>query len=59
MTSGFLIFTEALSQRGAQLLTVPAAFTVPTGKAHWEILLRARGYRKWRFCNRTSAIWDT
>ena len=23
-------------------MTVPAAFTVPTGKAHWEILLRAR-----------------
>jgi len=24
------------------ILTVPAAFTVPTGKAHWEVLLRAR-----------------
>ncbi|HTY95332.1 MAG TPA: carbon-nitrogen hydrolase family protein [Steroidobacteraceae bacterium] len=31
-----------LSARGAQLLTVPAAFTVPTGQAHWELLLRAR-----------------
>ena len=31
-----------LSARGAQLLTVPAAFTVPTGQAHWEVLLRAR-----------------
>ena len=31
-----------LSKRGAQILTVPSAFTVPTGKAHWEILLRAR-----------------
>ena len=27
---------------GCNILTVPAAFTVPTGKAHWETLLRAR-----------------
>ena len=27
---------------GAELLSVPAAFTGPTGRAHWEILLRAR-----------------
>lgn len=27
---------------GAQILTFPAAFTVPTGKAHWHTLLRAR-----------------
>ena len=27
---------------GAQVLTVPAAFTRPTGAAHWEVLLRAR-----------------
>ena len=27
---------------GAHLITVPAAFTVPTGRAHWETLLRAR-----------------
>lgn len=31
-----------LAQAGAQILTVPAAFTVPTGRAHWETLLRAR-----------------
>jgi predicted amidohydrolase len=31
-----------LSARGAQLLSMPAAFTVPTGLAHWEVLLRAR-----------------
>jgi len=30
------------SASGCQLLTVPAAFTVPTGKAHWKTLLRAR-----------------
>lgn len=27
---------------GAQILTYPAAFTVPTGRAHWHTLLRAR-----------------
>jgi deaminated glutathione amidase len=27
---------------GAEILVMPAAFTVPTGRAHWEILLRAR-----------------
>ncbi|KAF2728498.1 carbon-nitrogen hydrolase [Polyplosphaeria fusca] len=32
----------ALRHRGAQILTYPSAFTVPTGKAHWETLLRAR-----------------
>ncbi|ALC43587.1 NitFhit, partial [Drosophila busckii] len=31
-----------LRKMGAQLLTYPAAFTFATGKAHWEILLRAR-----------------
>lgn len=33
---------RALVDRGAQLLLVPAAFTLMTGKDHWEILLRAR-----------------
>ncbi|KAF2636980.1 carbon-nitrogen hydrolase [Massarina eburnea CBS 473.64] len=32
----------ALRHRGAQILLYPSAFTVPTGKAHWETLLRAR-----------------
>ncbi|MEO0357658.1 MAG: carbon-nitrogen hydrolase family protein [Pseudomonadota bacterium] len=31
-----------LAQTGAQIITVPSAFAVPTGQAHWEILLRAR-----------------
>jgi len=31
-----------LSAAGAQLLVVPSAFTSPTGRAHWETLLRAR-----------------
>ncbi len=33
---------RALSASGAQLLTIPSAFTSPTGRAHWEPLLRAR-----------------
>jgi predicted amidohydrolase len=33
---------RALAQAGAEVITVPAAFTRPTGEAHWEILLRAR-----------------
>lgn len=33
---------QELSRAGAQLLAVPAAFTVPTGEAHWHVLLRAR-----------------
>jgi len=33
---------RALAQSGADFLSVPAAFTVPTGKAHWHVLLRAR-----------------
>ncbi|KAF8858270.1 nitrilase-like protein [Acephala macrosclerotiorum] len=32
----------SLKRKGAQIITYPSAFTVPTGKAHWEILLRAR-----------------
>ncbi|HSG89444.1 MAG TPA: carbon-nitrogen hydrolase family protein [Pseudomonadales bacterium] len=31
-----------LVAQGAELFTVPAAFTAPTGRAHWEVLLRAR-----------------
>jgi predicted amidohydrolase len=33
---------ERLSEAGAETIAVPAAFTVPTGQAHWEVLLRAR-----------------
>ena len=31
-----------LAQGGAQVIAVPAAFTIPTGRAHWKVLLRAR-----------------
>lgn len=33
---------HTLAAAGAEVLAVPAAFTVPTGEAHWEVLLRAR-----------------
>ncbi len=33
---------RALARTGAEVLLVPAAFTRPTGDAHWEVLLRAR-----------------
>ncbi|HEU0043675.1 carbon-nitrogen hydrolase family protein [Sphingomonas sp.] len=33
---------RALSDAGAEVLAVPAAFTRPTGAAHWHVLLRAR-----------------
>lgn len=33
---------RALTDAGATILLAPAAFTVPTGQAHWHVLLRAR-----------------
>jgi predicted amidohydrolase len=33
---------RTLAKHGAKMIAVCAAFTVPTGKAHWEVLLRAR-----------------
>jgi predicted amidohydrolase len=33
---------RALGKAGAGMIAVPAAFTRPTGEAHWEVLLRAR-----------------
>ena len=33
---------RALAQAGADFLAIPSAFTVPTGRAHWHVLLRAR-----------------
>jgi deaminated glutathione amidase len=33
---------RTLAKAGADILTMPSAFTVPTGKAHWHVLLRAR-----------------
>ena len=33
---------RAYAQAGAVLMFIPSAFTVPTGQAHWKVLLRAR-----------------
>lgn len=33
---------RALAHAGAEIIAAPAAFTRPTGEAHWEVLLRAR-----------------
>jgi predicted amidohydrolase len=33
---------RTLAHAGAKVLTVPSAFTRPTGRAHWHVLLRAR-----------------
>jgi nitrilase len=40
---------RALVDQGAELLLVPSAFTVPTGSAHWEVLLRARAIESQAF----------
>lgn len=38
----FAALYSTLARAGAEVIAVPAAFTVPTGQAHWETLLRAR-----------------
>ena len=38
----FAALYRRLAQSGAEVLTVPSAFSRPTGAAHWEVLLRAR-----------------
>lgn len=38
----FAALYAALAGAGASVIAVPAAFTVPTGEAHWQVLLRAR-----------------
>lgn len=38
----FAALYRALAQNGAEIITIPAAFTQTTGKAHWHILVRAR-----------------
>ena len=40
---------RALAQAGADFLAVPSVFTVPTGTAHWHVLLRARAIENGSF----------
>jgi predicted amidohydrolase len=35
-------YTALVQRKGAQIMLMPSAFTVPTGRAHWHVLLRAR-----------------
>ena len=48
-----LFRAEALA--GAEVLTVPAAFTRQTGEAHWHVLLRARAIENGAFVDRRRA----
>ncbi|OAO05047.1 nitrilase [Sphingomonadales bacterium EhC05] len=45
----FASLYTSLTNAGANILSIPAAFTVPTGRAHWEILLRARAIESGAF----------
>lgn len=47
---------QALSGAGAMILSVPAAFTVPTGRAHWHTLLRARAIENACFLVATAQV---
>jgi len=38
----FPMLFARLAESDADVISVPAAFTVPTGRAHWHVLLRAR-----------------
>jgi predicted amidohydrolase len=40
---------RALVDRGANVFSLPSAFTVPTGRAHWEVLVRARAIENQAF----------
>ena len=45
----FPLLYRQLAQKGAFLFTVPSSFTVPTGQAHWHVLLRARAIENGAF----------
>lgn len=48
-----------LALEGAELATVPAAFTVPTGKDHWHVLLRARAIENQFYVAAAAQVGDT
>ncbi len=47
-----------LAVRGARILVIPAAFTVPTGRAHWDTLIRARAIENQAFVVAADQIGD-
>jgi predicted amidohydrolase len=46
------------AQAGAKMLFVPSAFTVPTGRAHWEVLLRARAIENGAYVIAAAQVGD-
>jgi predicted amidohydrolase len=48
-----------LALEGAQLITVPAHFTTPTGKDHWHVLLRARAIENQLYVAAAAQIGET
>jgi predicted amidohydrolase len=48
-----------LALQGAQLVTVPAHFTTPTGKDHWHVLLRARAIENQLYVVAAAQIGET
>ena len=34
------MYVDLVQKGGAEIILVPSAFTVPTGRAHWHVLLR-------------------
>ena len=49
---------RSLAQNGAEILAIPAAFTVTTGQAHWHVLNRARAIENGAFVIAPCAIGD-
>ena len=54
----FPVLFARLAEAGADVIAVPAAFTVPTGKAHWHILLRARAIEAGLFVVAAAQVGD-
>ena len=50
----FPLLYRQLAKKGAQIILIPAAFTIPTGKAHWETLIRARAIENSVFISATN-----
>jgi deaminated glutathione amidase len=48
-----------LALEGAQLVTVPAHFTTPTGKDHWQVLLRARAIENQLYVAAAAQVGET
>lgn len=47
-----------LAVRGARAFALPAAFTVPTGRAHWDVLVRARAIENQAFVIAAGQVGD-